>query len=69
MSAGGSNALISVRELAEWLSVPEKTIYNCWQGWGLPAKRVGKHLRFAVRDVDAWLQERDIPADASRGAS
>jgi excisionase family DNA binding protein len=47
--AGGSNRLLSVQELAAYLSVPKKTVYICWRQWGLRGYRVGRHLRFRQR--------------------
>ena len=56
---GGSNRLLSVEELAAYLGVPKKTIYGCWRQWGLRGYRVGRHLRFRQRHVEAWLQTRE----------
>ena len=49
-------AILSVRELAEYLGVPTGTIYN-WnsQGHGPTRIRVGRHVRYRVADVEAWL--------------
>jgi excisionase family DNA binding protein len=55
---GGSNRLLSVEELAACLGVPKKTVYGCWQQWGLRGYRVGRYLRFRERHVEEWLQTR-----------
>ena len=52
----GLEPLIGVEELAEYLGVPVQTIYD----WRLTGKaprafKLGKHLRFALSDVRAWL--------------
>jgi excisionase family DNA binding protein len=52
---GGSNRMLSVVEVAEQLGVSKFTVYDSWRGWGLEAHRVGKHLRFRERDLEAWL--------------
>ena len=51
--------LLSAEELAEFLGVPLSTIYQ-WRylGQGPRGMRVGRHLRFATADVDAWLEKR-----------
>lgn len=51
--------LIGVEELAEWLGVPIQTIYD-WRlsGRAPRAHKIGKHMRFALSDVEAWLEER-----------
>ena len=54
----GLEPLIGVDELAEWLGVPIQTIYD-WRlsGRAPRAHKIGKHLRFALSDVQAWLEE------------
>lgn len=51
--------LLSVEELADYLEVPVKTIYT-WRhrNTGPKGFRVGKHLRFRWRDVQAWVAQR-----------
>lgn len=53
------NALLSPTELADYLKVPLKTVYN-WRsaGDGPRGVRIGKHVRFRQADIDAWLEER-----------
>ena len=57
---GGSNRLLSVEELAAYLGVPKKTVYDCWRQWGLRGYRVGRYLRFRERHVEEWLQSREV---------
>ncbi|MFI6609296.1 helix-turn-helix domain-containing protein [Streptomyces sp. NPDC050507] len=42
-------------ETAAYLGVPVSSLYAQWRRWGLKGLKVGKHLRFRVADVDAWL--------------
>ncbi|MFE3121087.1 helix-turn-helix domain-containing protein [Streptomyces niveus] len=53
---GGSNQLLTPRQTAEFLAVPLSTLYSNWRSWGLPAHRIGKHLRFRERDLETWLR-------------
>lgn len=56
-SGGGAlERLLTVAELSEYLGVPVATLYD-WRvdGKGPRAFRIGRHLRFAVGDVHAWL--------------
>jgi len=48
---GGSNRLLSSRDVAAILAIPERTVRDRWKEWGLPAYRIGKHLRWKERDV------------------
>jgi excisionase family DNA binding protein len=52
---GGSNKMLSAREVAAILSVPERTVREKWRDWELPAYRIGKHLRWKEREVHAWI--------------
>lgn len=55
----GAERLLTPDELSEWLHVPKQTVYR-WRtrGGGPSAYRVGRHVRYAVSDVERWLQER-----------
>ncbi|GAB3755979.1 hypothetical protein GCM10027599_20400 [Yimella radicis] len=55
----GLEPLIGVEELAEYLGVPVRTIYD-WRlsGRAPRAYKFGKHLRCAASDIAAWLEER-----------
>jgi excisionase family DNA binding protein len=54
-----SSRLLSTEEVARILVVPINTLY-CWRykGTGPKALRVGKHLRYRLSDVLAWLEDR-----------
>jgi len=55
----GLEALMDVGELAAYLGIPISTVYD-WRvhGKGPVAYRFGKHLKFAVSDVRAWVAEQ-----------
>jgi len=55
---GGSNRLLSAQDVARMLAVPERTVRDKWRAWGLPAYRIGKHLRWRERDVLAWINRQ-----------
>jgi excisionase family DNA binding protein len=59
-----SERLMSVKELADFLDVPVKTIY-AWRyhGDGPRGFRVGRHVRFRWHDVQAWLADRIATED------
>jgi excisionase family DNA binding protein len=52
---GGSNRMLSARDVAAILAVPERTVREKWREWKLPAYRIGKHLRWKEREVHAWI--------------
>ena len=51
--------LLGPPALSQMLGVPEATIYG-WRhkGYGPPAIKVGRHLRWRVEDVERWLEEQ-----------
>jgi excisionase family DNA binding protein len=55
---GGSNRLLSARDVGAILGVPERTVRARWKEWGLRAYRIGKHLRWRERDVHAWIDRQ-----------
>ena len=56
--AGGDEKLLTVREVAAWLQVHEKTVYKWELRDGLPCKKVGNRIRFEGSAVSRWLQAR-----------
>lgn len=55
----GLDRLMDITEVATYLGVPVSTVYD-WRthGRGPTAYRFGKHLKFAVSDVRAWVAEQ-----------
>ena len=48
--------LLNAREVAEYLQVPVSWIYDNYRAVGLPAIKLGKHLRFHPEELDQWLE-------------
>lgn len=58
--------LLSAQELAAFLGVPVKTVYQWrYKGQGPPGYRIGRHLRFRWTDVRTWLATRADDPTAS----
>jgi excisionase family DNA binding protein len=55
--------LWGIAEVAEYLGVPEQTVYQ-WRvkGYGPPGRKVGKYVRFRPADVVSWVD--DLPTAA-----
>jgi len=51
-----------IEELATYLGIPVSTLYD-WRvrGLGPRAHRFGKHLKFALSDVQSWIAEQREP--------
>lgn len=58
----GLEPLLGVEELADYLGIPVATLYD-WRvdGKGPRGIKVGRHVKFTVADVRAWLDARREP--------
>lgn len=51
--------LLTVNETSDFLQVPVDTLYAWkYKGYGPPAAKVGRHLRYRLRDVEAWIDSQ-----------
>lgn len=55
--------LATAKQVAAYLGVPVGTLHN-WRlkGYGPRAARVGRDLRYAWADVDAWVEAQSSTA-------
>jgi excisionase family DNA binding protein len=58
----------TVRQVAEFLSVNERTVYRMAERGDLPAFKVGDAWRFRREDIDAWIakQQQERGGSASK---
>lgn len=56
-TSASSDPLLDVAELAAQIRVPQQTIYR-WrtEGRGPRGIKIGRHLRYRQRDIDAWIE-------------
>ena len=61
--------VLTIRQLAEYLMVSEKTVYRMLDRNQLPAIRVGAQWRFRRQDIDQWLNDevRRVEYEGDRG--
>src|SRR4051812_17694528 len=54
-----ADRLMTMTELAAMLGVPVTTLYG-WRsrGEGLPAYRIGRHIRYGREVIETWLKSR-----------
>ncbi|MFD7119625.1 helix-turn-helix transcriptional regulator [Streptomyces sp. NPDC059922] len=58
-AAGHRGPLATPAEVAAYLGVPVKTLYQWkYRGIGPNVHKVGRHLRYRWPEVDAWLRAR-----------
>jgi excisionase family DNA binding protein len=51
----------NVREIAELLNISEKTVRKYVWLKTIPYSKIGGHVRFDVKKIQAWLEEREVP--------
>ena len=60
--------ILTIREVAEYLKVTEKTVYGLAQKRQIPGFKVGGQWRFRREDIDAWIGTQTADAVAGRGS-
>lgn len=50
--------VMTIRDVAEYLKLTEKTAYRLAADGTLPGFKVGGAWRFRMRDIDAWIEVR-----------
>ena len=61
MSTSPSEAeILTIKQVAEYLKVTERTIYRLAAAKKIPAFKVGGTWRFARADIDAWIKQQSM---------
>lgn len=61
---------MSVRDVATYLNVNEKTVYRLTQKRELPGFKVAGAWRFRREDIDRWIEEQKrVGADHDQGGN
>ncbi len=48
--------ILTLKEVADYLKLTERTLYRLTQDGTLPGFKVGNSWRFRVRDIEAWIE-------------
>ncbi len=51
-------SILTIREVADYLKVTERTLYRLVQERRLPAFKVGNSWRFRRDDLERWISEQ-----------
>jgi len=64
-SCNTEGEILTLKELAEYLKVTERTIYRLAGAKKIPAFKVGGTWRFSRAEIDAWIRRQSSdPSDA-----
>ena len=55
---GGKDELITIKDVAEFLQIAEKTIYRMAADGKIPAFKVGGSWRFKRKEIENWLESQ-----------
>jgi excisionase family DNA binding protein len=64
-----SEDILTIRDVAEYLKVTEKTVYGLAQKGKIPGFKVGGQWRFKREDIDQWLEDGKEAATTKKGGS
>jgi excisionase family DNA binding protein len=59
--------ILTVKELADYLKIAEKTAYRFVAEGKIPAFKVGSSWRFKKDEIDAWIKRQSIGNIAKKG--
>lgn len=52
--------LLGTAAVANWLGMSREQVWRLWKSGRLPGYRLDRHLRFARRDVEAFLEAHRV---------
>jgi excisionase family DNA binding protein len=58
----------TLEEVAEYLSVAPRTVYDLMRERGLPSRKVGGAIRFVRAEIDTWISEQPPKANSADAA-
>lgn len=58
--------ILTIRQVADYLKVTERTIYRLAGAKKIPAFKVGGTWRFSRADIDNWIKQQSLEDDAAR---
>lgn len=59
----GEGEILTIKQVAAYLQVTERTIYRLAAAKKIPAFKVGGTWRFSRTDIDSWIKQQSITAD------
>jgi excisionase family DNA binding protein len=55
--------ILTIKQVADYLRVTERTIYRLAAARKIPAFKVGGTWRFSRADIDSWIRQQSSMAD------
>jgi len=64
-----SETILTIKDVADYLKVTERTLYRLAQEGKVPAFKVGGSWRFRREDLDRWISDQTNAAEGPSDAS
>ena len=58
--------ILTIKEVAEYLKVTERTIYRLSQAKKIPSFKVGGMWRYLRKDIDAWIARQTAGTEVAQ---
>ena len=58
----GEGDILTIKQVAEYLKVTDRTIYKLAAAKKIPAFKVGGMWRFSRADIDRWIKQQSMDA-------
>ena len=68
MQTSDPSSVMTVKEVADYLRVNQRTVYRLAVDKRLPAFKVGATWRFRRAEIDAWISAQLLPSGSSMDA-
>lgn len=59
--------ILTIKQVADYLKVTERTIYKLAAAKQIPAFKVGGSWRFSLADIDIWIKHQSMERLAADG--
>ena len=59
-TSAGDGGILTIREVADFLKVTERTIYRLAAAKQMPAFKIGGSWRFSRQDIDSWIKQQSM---------
>ena len=71
MKGSSGSVILTIRDVAAYLKVTERTIYRLAAAKKIPAFKVGGTWRFSRIDIDSWIKQQSTvtPGRGKRGTA
>ena len=64
-TSADEGAILTLKQVAEFLKVTERTIYRLAAAKKIPAFKVGGTWRFRATDIDGWIADQSKKAEGT----